>query len=489
MEAVSMRAHMFVRLAKRASLVAGLLGMWCCVFSGTADAYTVIKPASKKQLAPIIEHIKKQMTADDIELNFSNDLESLKGYEADINNDGKLEYIFLDYQGSLGGLVIFVYVKDEQGIHEITMPTEICEFGHEFVNPLTEKYEFLVSAQGKTYMCFNENTYQEPVRAIYLWENNKFGTYVDHFWIDQQRKLFKALYEHKRYLSAYVLLRIFEQKNRAFIDPLTDLWLRNDMALAAFKCGLPQTSLNVIKDIKKEPAFKQAQPLLKRSVKTNEDLCLAAIEEDKICGSKGKYDYSWLLSCKNVVWDERCDAFLSAVIPDIAILNVAVSDGTIPDLAINEQLSWSAAAKNYFYGLGDFTVAGPYVFFDGFWPHCATCKGFIWCDIQHKVSMAAFASCHYSWDEDIADEQKVSLALMSRSLLVEELPSHFYKSLAQWMQKTLKIRIDTMPQSLFYDRFGKSHDVTDEIRQEFERQEKELTLSQSLIPTTDTALT
>lgn len=479
---VVLRAHMFVCLAKRASLIIGLLGMWCCVLSGTADTYTVIKPASKKQLVPIIEHIKKQMTADDIEGDFPNGLESLDGYKADINNDGKLEYIFLDHQGSSGGLVIFVYGEDEQGVHEIIKPTSVYDCGGEFVNPLTHENEFLVSAQGKTYMCFNGNTYQEPVRSVCLWKNDKINRYVDSFWIDQQRKLFKALYEHKRYLSAYVLLRIFEQKNRKSIDPQIDLWLRNDMALEAFKCGLPQTSLNVINDIKKEPAFKQAKPLLKRSVKTNEDLCLVTIEKDKTCGSKGKYDYNWLLSYRHshgeIAWDERCDAFLSAVIPDIAILNVAVSDYTIPNLAINEQLPWSAVAKNYFYGPGEFTVAGPYVFFDGFWPHNANNHGFVWCDIQNKVSVAAFASCHYSWDENVADEQKGSLALMSRSLLVEELPSHFYTSLAQWMQKTLKIHTDNMPQSLFYDRFGKSHDVTDEIRQEFEHQEKELALSQ-----------
>lgn len=416
----------------------------------TPDTYTVVKEASKKALAPIVKRIKQQaaqlqkqkpanaLSAEEQAELLEYEAKELErktesGYIADINNDGRPEYIFYTHEGSGGYLGLWVYDADG---HELQVPKAADTLDNQrFCNPLTGKDEFLVKAQGKTYMCFNTNTYMDPTRTVYRWEDDKCYFCCNRFWIGQQRELFNGLYKNKRHLSAYTLIDSFEHQSRPFINKQTDLWLRNDAALAILRNGCPYKSLKIIQDIKKTLAFAQASPALKKALEMNTALCLEAIEDDKKFGSKGKFDYRPIVKSGDGALPALDDnEFFNAVIPNISI----------PD---DPEVLLSEIIKCYFCGAEITIKSDRYATIDGFWPHNAGCQGFIWCDAREQVSVAAFTPWRSA---------NCALIVVSRSLFYEELPQAFFDDLAAWLQK-IKRWITSPSTSIFYDRLGRTH--------------------------------
>lgn len=419
--------------------ILNLIMMLCTIVYGakSGNDYKVIKPASEQELAPIVTWAKENQKALEKEdwWPFSCCLEDYSGYIVDINNDGKQEYVFLRHHGICGytHFMLLIFVKDELGIHHLEAPGYCLDEWEDFTNPITKESELFVYAQGKIYICCSD-MYNET-RGIRLWENNNISRVCDKYWIQQQRKIFDHLYQTKQYTKAYNFLNNFEKAYRNDIDPQTDLWIRNDLALAALRSDRPYTSLNIINDIKKNKAFEKASPALAKAIKTNEKLCQDAIKEDKASGTKGKYDYSWILSCKDktagdFAFDTRFDSLLATTVPDIE----------------NPQFegSWIDDIENHLGRIiqDDLEISSNrYVVLYGCIPHCATHRGFLWCDIKEKISVVAIG---------VHDNPNAPLYITSRNILTTNLPAKFLHDLRTWLSKE-----EIVPSTvLFYDYLG-----------------------------------
>ncbi len=409
--------------------------MAACAMQLSDSSYEVIQPASKKELAPVVKWVKRNKEKIDI---YNPDFfDSFDGYLVDINNDGKKEYVFLEYKGTGQYLSIYIFAKDSTGIRQLELPKQINEALDEaFYNPFTKQCELFVRAQGKIYICLSD--YTRKVRSIYLWEHRKAYFCCDEFWINEQRKLFNALYKEKRYAQGYKLLYRFEAQCRYKIDPQIDLWLRNDLALAALLNDGPHTSQKIINELKGEKDFSYASPSLIEAVQQNEELCRRVLEEEKKNGLRGVYDYAWLLEYKDqsnngLAHDNRIHRLLSAIIPDI------------DNARLNREEVWQ-----HLVGPGELGIqitGERYVTFNGFYCHAAFLRGFVWCDIKEGIGVVATGEAQ----SNMFNNSIYPLFVASRNLTFEELPQEFFTALKQWVQVG-KIAVS---QATFYDRFGK----------------------------------
>jgi hypothetical protein len=420
-------------------LVVALLNstMHCSEKTTVPESYVPIKSAGVDKVAHIVQWVKnnKKALEDDGKFFDCDDLSNCDSYVIDINNDGKQEYVFIDYQGQLNCLLLRIFAEDDKGIRCIDMPYTPVSIGL-WKTPFDELF---VQAQGKIYICTTEfDDYQNKTRDIYFWEKDKISFACDTFWIAEQRKLFNKLYEQGLYNEAYTLLDTFEKKCRHSIDPQADLWLRSDISLAALKNGNARNALAIIKSIKGDTAFAHASKKLKKAVETNESLSQKALEKE-ISSTKGKYDYDWLLSYKErgdiIGFDPRFDTLLSVVVPDIMPASCYRHFDA-------DEFVWKDEIKMHFRGqhYGGIEVIGDrYIVCAGHVPHHLPSKGFLWCDVKEKVSVVAMTGN--------------PVCVTSRSLEWEELPAEFYNALKTWLlgleKKTVK-----SPPVLFYDRHG-----------------------------------
>lgn len=416
-----------------------LIYFFFCDASFNKQEYKVIQPATKKELAPIIPKIKRSYKEDEY-YSSSENIELCDGYIIDINNDGKKEYVFVSHIGC-EGFELDIFVENDKKIEKLEMPYFCAEL--EYFNPLTKQCELFVEAQGKIYICADSG----DTRDIYLWQANNLIAVCDNFWIKQQRLLFNDLFKEKKYRKALFLLKNFEETCRTKIDPQIDLWIRNDIALVALKAGHPFTCWKILQEIQGDTAYAHASAKLIHAIKTNEKLCQTAIEQEKTTGSKGKYDYHWLLSYKGksnnyIVFDDRFDSLLAAIIPDIEIDQF---HGNWPFYS----LSSIYLRKDIWYRLvgpeQDVTItANRYVTFSGSFCHSAGEKGMVWCDIKNQISCAVTGSkCSHYTDYD-------PVRIFSRSLHRGELPKEFLDSLKNWIAAA-QIHSSEV---IFYDRFG-----------------------------------
>lgn len=403
----------------------------------------IIKQATEAELAEISAIIKAneenfKKIYDDQFFYF----DERNGYIVDINNDGVDEYVFLRFEGSGHYLDLQVWSKDGERVKLIQAPREL-RVDHPYHNPLTRECELFVRAQGKVYICGSESL-MELVRSIYLWEKATCTVACDTFWIQQQRNLFNELYKHRRYNDAFSLLYDFETRHRNRIAPQKDLWLRNDCALAVLRDGYPNKAREILMHIQNEPTYKHAASGLVKAVETNIKLAEAARAEERR-GDK-KYDCAWLLeyvgkSAADAMHDERFMGLMSATVPDI--------EG--PKNYYGEL--WRDDVYRHFGVTSDdvTVVDGRYVSFSGWWPHSATNRGFLWCDVKNNVTVVAIGV-----RDKLCSHDKEGLHITSRSLLAHELPHAFAKALAAW-KKYNEIH---PAQILFYDRLGENTRMT-----------------------------
>lgn len=403
----------------------------------------IIKRSEDKVLVkPIIEWAKKnkEMLWEKYYLE-ADSLGDLQYYVVDANNDGIDEFVFLKYKGMYGYTYFepYIFTKNKEVIQVIDSP-QWQDFSavEEFINPLTKESELFVKAQNKIYICLSDSDKIE--RRVYLWEKDKFSLVCDKFWINQQRDLFNKLYQKKLYNDAYLFLCGFENTYKNYLEPELDLWIKNDIALAAFHDGYPQVGLKFINSIKGDTFFTKASSKLKKAVENNENLCSKSTENEYINGSKGKFDYSWLLNYKDKSLDDpRLESLYSALIPDIQN-----PTNTNWGRFSNSSGRWKDEVKRH---LGIYYPQvkisdNRYVTFEGYLAHLATQRGFVWCDIKDQVSVAAIGG--NNCEEDM-------LYLTSRTLKAKELPIEFYNAMNLWLQEN-EI---TFSGIIFYDYTGK----------------------------------
>lgn len=406
------------------------------------SAYKVIKClATQSQTAEILQRIKSKNSWSKSELFDIGGLsEDTPCYIVDINNDKKLEYVFITYQGSGGYLYPFIFVEDVSEI-KMVQPPKSFKLDAIFENPFTDEEELFIELNNNIFV-FGRDRYDWSTRKIMFWKNDKCIEMVNDFWIQQQRTLFNNLFKVGRYNDAFKLLDTFESSSRKFIDPQVNLWIRNDISLAALRDGSPFTSLNIINSIKKEKAFSKASANLTKSVAFNEKLAKKAIEHNNLHGTKGEYDYSWLLeytkdkSPGNLISDPRFHTLLASMVPDISS----------PD-SLYKSWSWRDQIRFHLFGGHPIVVKDArYITFSGFWPHQAMCRGFLWCDIQDKVSAIATG---------VSGSSPNILYITSRSFFEDAIPVKFIEALRSWCKE----QDINSSQVLFYDRLGRQFDV------------------------------
>ena len=394
----------------------------------TPQRYKVIERAPQQKLKRIVALAKNDEHLKDYDFG---DLDNREAYIVDINNDGELEYVFVDYQGSIGCIDLDVFVERNGKLVQLELP-ENLDFYHDFYNPLTKKHELFVKVQGKVYVCSGGLN-----REIYLWENGTCTKVCNKFWLAEQRTLFNELYAEKRYEDAFNVLHTFEAEFRNQIDPQTDLWIRNDAALAAIRSNRLQAARTLIESVKTEPAFANASAALVEAIRTNEKLVHKQIKLDQEQGTKGAYDYAWLLEYNGqdrhyALQDSTIDSLWAATVPDLQTPQYP-------------NTYWRDDIARHFGGPGYQDKVkveeNRYIIFSGFYPHCANHRGFFWCDLQEKISIVAVSE---------NKNTNTVVSITSRSVNFDEMPQEFYSALRSWMQE----ESITTKQALFYDRKG-----------------------------------
>lgn len=391
--------------------------------------YKVIKTATQAQVDEIVAKILlKKNWPESAKYSVNRISSDGVWYIADINNDGKPEYVFINYEGSGSYLHLIIFQDDGDGLKLVDSPLRGID--SEYFNPFTNKSEIFVKVGKKVFICGKRHYVFQ--RRILYWEKNKCIEIVNPFWIKQQHKLFKQLYQAKRYYNAYSMLHDFESRFRQYIDPQIDLWMQSDLSLTLLRAGLPYSSLESIKQLKKDKTFANAKPALKRAVECNEKLVQEAIEEDRANGTKGKYNYEWLLDL-----DKNSNDNLSSHKEFYNLLATAVPncDAKINDAYFGGNEIYMNFLVSSYNGI---TIENNrYAYFSGWWPHNACSNGFFWCDMKEKISLIA-TDCIYS-----------------RSLFVNEIPKEFYAALAKWIKEN-KI---SYSQIIFEDRLGKQTEI------------------------------
>lgn len=380
--------------------------------AGPAKKITVIKKQNDvNRVKPIVEWVKNNKER--FECSDHRFLEGFDGteyYVVDLNNDGIEEYVFLESFRCCGEYLfsphIFTHKNGVVTMLEdlITKAGEKHNYGehHEyqqFFNPVTGQNELFVAVDKKIYICVSGQL--DSGRIIYLWENGTISMVHDAFWIDQQRKLFNALYAKKRYKEAYDFLGDVADKYKEYLDPQLYLWIRNDVALAAFHNGEAQCARTIVESIINDGAFGKASEGLKKSVRFNERLFS---DTDR---SKNKHDFRTFFNGQKDVGNEQFLANLvAATVPEVHAhfmkRNLFYTERQIVD---DRYLIVS--------GHGIFSV-------DAF------SKGFVWCDAQKNISVAATNELAFKGGEE-------QIVLISKHIGASELPSEFFNALNNWI--------------------------------------------------------
>lgn len=418
-----------------------------------------IKRAPEEKLELILGKLKKQAEEDE-KLWFVSKLSSYNGYIIDINNDGKLEFVFVFEDGSMQCLNLAIFAEDAHGFRQLEMPSDIGSFASAFdmENKKTGDELLFVAVDGTTYICTTNDSLRRT-RDVQIWKDGKLSYACDNFWIKQQREAFNNLLKTGSFGDAYVFLAQFETNCRHLIDPQTDLWIRNDLALAALKDSCPKTSLKILDELVNDTAYAHASPALKKAVEFNKEKSSDMVADD--C-TKGKDDYNWILTnAKNspgtvLCGEEGFDRLLNAVVPNIRPL--CFQDDKTP---------WKDTLKHYFssggYGYKEI-INDRYVVCTGAVEHCNVSRALLWCDTKEKVSAIASLSDYRTGDPLIT----------SRSLDRAELPGEFYKTVKNWLfecrrenndesDEKNKLAVNIKGQqmlALFYDRTGDVHPIT-----------------------------
>lgn len=428
-------------------LEAFLLGAIAVYFPAVAQGQCVAKPqiaqpASKTATKDFYEWAKSHkslLKEKSIDVDQFND-----AYLVDIDNDGKLEYVFMTFNGSGHYLDLLIFKKTNGKFSRDYLPTPVSFtqdgfwYSAEYINQLTGKSELFVELCGKTYISFNDGSYQDPVREVFIWEHSETRQVCTPEWASIHRDFFNQLYSKQRFEAASSYMRgVLRTCGKEFPKKL-HFWMLNDEALAAFKKGDPVSCLSTIGSIKAHKEFASMSGKLKAAIKHNEQLCSVKAESDKTSGSAGQYDYSWLLSfngksTNEVVWDKRFNGLLSAVVPN-SKSNYSKDPGQMKsDLKLH--LSGPPSVVQI--------KDDRFIVLSACWAHSCGNKGIIWIDNKQKISAMAFGS-------------DGSMTVASRSIKAMDLPSELVLALKAWAKSEgLKIGRVT-----FYDFSGSSKDVS-----------------------------
>jgi hypothetical protein len=195
-------------------------------------------------------------------------------YEADINNDHKLKYVFEFKRGNTGYIDLVVLQKNNGRFSYLALPKPATAgegpwYFYPYTDKKTKQDQFLTQLCGQTYMVFSA----VPFADAYIWKQNATFDACDNNWLNYQRFLFQKLYRAGLYSDAANQLGSVLGKCKTISDQQLYMWAQNDVALALFKKGDAPHCNEVLRAITGNPAYAQASAQLKDAVTFNSSLC------------------------------------------------------------------------------------------------------------------------------------------------------------------------------------------------------------------------
>lgn len=423
------------------------------VCSAQEKTVAVIAPVQQEEISAdiqrLLEKAQRNFLADRMTEDDKDELEMAadhaeRVYVVDVNNDGNKEYVFCSYEGSAHVLTLVIVAEDtkEDSIKLLQVPHTVPRGLHEdfFYNELNGSEELFLDYKGAIYLSFG-TTRHAPTRDIYYWKDTAITWCCDAFWIAQQKALCTELCRRNVHASAYSILRHFEERCRHDIDPLQDLSLRLEVALAAAASGYPRKSLEILTSITYDTAYQRLAPEIQERVQRTKLLSTAALTQS----SRGTHDYQWLCSYRGkdsfeLREDAHYQELFQALVPDVPnLFGQSACDSAPSHLRDYIQM--------LFEGPGDIALTlenERYMYCSGFRPHAGGECALFWCDLTEKISVVAVGI------KTAASTEPAPLYLISRSLLNDELPQAYYNCLHAWLKKSGV----SAKKTYFYDRLS-----------------------------------
>jgi hypothetical protein len=336
---------------------------------------------------------------------------------ADIDNDGKDEYVVTTAEGSGGFLGLWVYRPAGHGWTTMEVPEELHHATHEFVDPLSHEATGLVRFCGSTYVALAGGDGPEVWRDAYLWKGGAAQRVCGAAWLEEQRRFFRQLFDHKLFDEAYGFLNGAQASCQPPPDPQLWLWMQSDLALTAHRMGIDRSCLAHIAAAQGSAAATNASPALRKALATNGKLCSGAAAR-----SAARYDFSWLRalakdSDRQFVFDRRFNRLLSAAVPDLEL-----EDGELFRDVLKARMILPEGIELH----GD-----RYVVMAGCMPHNCGEKGYIWVDLLERRSIVAVDAVFYDAAAAEGSRLRHVVALGSNTIEASEAPRQFWQQLGE----------------------------------------------------------
>jgi hypothetical protein len=303
-------------------------------------------------------------------------IESLELRIADIDNDGADEYTLTAHEGSGGYLKFWVFRSSGEGWVLAKSVFDEEMLGQDFVDPITGESQFLVRFCGKTYLNLAGGRPPYASRQTTAWEKGERRVVCDAAWIQQQRGLFQALFDAKRFDAAHGFLDGVQGECGSAAEPESWLWMQSDLALTAYRMGQAQDCREHVATAQKSQAFRSGGERVRKALAANAALCGTAAA--KGVGAAG-YDFTWLITelkanpDRQIVLDPRYGELLSAIVPEKTL-----EDGQSLRDALTLSIFLPDPAE---------IAAGRYLLISGCQPHDCGNKGFIWIDTVSRKAI------------------------------------------------------------------------------------------------------
>ncbi len=296
-------------------------------------------------------------------------------FQADINNDNKLENIFY-----LETNEIYVTPHDDIKSNNLS-PFRPSDPYDDYVLYAGEpfRFEFLTKLCGKTYISFKADTYgYNKNRETYLWKDGANQPACDNDWTNYETTTFQTNYKKQIYYKAYKQLSYYVDRCNTKLPPQKVLWLQNDIALASYKAGIINACLSTIEGIEANPNFENASQTLKNSVAFNKKTCQVALATPPLLKKPlGSQAYAWLLdnNYNKLSESEKNDLFYKTIYEAAPVGKNLIDD---PWYYGDEIAQRTCIPK---------ITDGRYGITSSFYPHEGGERGLFWVDVQEGTSV------------------------------------------------------------------------------------------------------
>lgn len=196
---------------------------------------------------------------------------------ADVNNDGKEEYVWITTSGT-GHSETIDSIYRKEGIKFVPAP-----FLPGFEPPANsgDKFDhgviadpFITEVCGKITLNFI-NSPRSPVeyKKRYKWEDGQFARLCSPSAIEDTRKIFKNSLKSENYENALSYLDEFRRACATQLQGETLQWILSDLALAAYKSAAPERCLTYIAQAEGDQTFATSSEKVKKALAYNRGLC------------------------------------------------------------------------------------------------------------------------------------------------------------------------------------------------------------------------